>query len=350
MNDAVQREAVLELEGVSRHFRARTSLLEWLRGEIKYVHAVQDVSFSVAKGEIFGIIGESGSGKTTLGHLLANVDTPSSGRILFHRVPIQEMDDGQKSQFRKVAQVIFQDSMSSLNPRRRVGLSIDDALRLAGVPPHQRTERRIEVAALVGLEANHLQRYPYELSGGQRQRVCIARALAMSPELVIADEPVSALDVSLQGQIVNLLLELRQSLCLTIILVGHDLAVVRAASDRIGVMFGGRMVECGDADEVIQLAMHPYTKELVASVPKGIPGTRRPAVASAVNDELIQVERGCPYSNRCPSALPQCRLKFPERTRLSESHWVACHLYGTAKDFSPGVQRVQRNEVFEDHA
>lgn len=208
--------------------------------------------------------------------------------------------------------------------------SIDGALRLAGVPAERREDRRMELAALVGLEASHLRRYPFELSGGQRQRVSIARALAMSPELVIADEPVSALDVSLQGQIVNLLLDLRERLGLSIVLVGHDLAVIRAASDRVGAMFGGRMVECVDADEVIQQAMHPYTRELIASVPKGVSGTRRRTAASAVNDESMQDERGCPYSSRCDSALPQCRSKFPDRTRLSESHWVACHLYGAS--------------------
>lgn len=323
----LQDEVILEVESVSKTFHGRTTLLQWFRGTSNHVHALQHVSLTVAKGEILGIIGESGSGKTTLGHLLANIDAPTSGRILFHGVPVQQMDARQAKLFRKKVQVIFQDSMSSLNPRRCIGSSIGDALRLAGVPMDGRAQREAEIAALVGLTADHLRRYPHELSGGQRQRVGIARALAMSPEVIVADEPVSALDVSLQGQIINLLQELRQKLGLTIILIGHDLAVVRTASDRIGVMFGGRLVEYGDADEVIQQTMHPYTRELIASVPKGVPGTLPPTCVPAANEEPVDVDHGCPYAVKCGFAMARCRADVPERTMAGETHWAACHLF-----------------------
>src|SRR5690349_16714956 len=193
---------VFQLNAVAREFRGGQSLRQWLTQEMTIVHAVRDVSLSVKKGEVLGIIGESGSGKSTLGYLLANLETASSGDILFHGHPIVGMDSAEKRRFRKKVQVIFQDSTSALNPRRQVWTNIGDALRLAGLPKKQRSEKIAFIADMVGLSRDQLQSYPHELSGGQRQRVGIARALAMEPEVIIADEPVSALDVSLQGQII----------------------------------------------------------------------------------------------------------------------------------------------------
>lgn len=321
---------VFELNGVSREFRGGQSLRQWLTQEMTIVHAVRDVSLSVKKGEVLGIIGESGSGKSTLGYLLANLETASSGDILFHGQPIVGMDPAQKRRFRKKVQVIFQDSTSALNPRRRVWTNIGDALRLTGLPKKRRSEKIAFIADMVGLSRDQLQSYPHELSGGQRQRVGIARALAMEPEVIIADEPVSALDVSLQGQIINLLMELRRRLGLTIVLISHDVAVVRNISDRVAVMFGGRLVECGDSDEIISHSMHPYTDELIASIPKGVPGvgSRWVSVSTSSDDRTRPMSEGCPYSNRCSRVTPRCRSEVPDREEVSESHWVACHLYG----------------------
>lgn len=330
-----EKGVVFTLNAVSREFRTPASLFQMLRGNVPTVHAVREVSMSIMKGEVLGIIGESGSGKSTLGYLLANLETPSSGTISFHQQAIAGMTADEKRQFSRKVQVIFQDSSSSLNPRRLVSSAIRDALRLGGVPMDQRATKMIELAEMVGLSPGHLQSYPHELSGGQRQRIGIARALAMEPEVIVADEPVSALDVSLQGQLINLLMDLRRKLNLTIVLISHDLAVVRNVSDRVCVMFGGRLVECGIADELISNPKHPYTEELIASVPKGIPGNVRAAIVGQ-NDEEISLppKDGCPYSNRCPKSMPQCKVTFPERTHATELHWVACHLY--PPDAAPG--------------
>lgn len=328
---------IFELQSVDKRFGGRPSLMQWLTGHAPTTHAVQSVSFSVRQTEVLGIIGESGSGKSTLGYLLANLEVPTSGSILFHGAEIATMDAVRKRQFRKSVQVIFQDSMSSLNPRRRVDSAVRDALRLSGVPRKQRSERTREIADLVGLSASHLQSYPHELSGGQRQRIGIARALAMGPEVIVADEPVSALDVSLQGQIINLLMDLRRKLGLTIVLISHDLAVVRNVSDRVGVMFGGRLVEWGDTDTIISNPKHPYTNELIASVPKGIAATRTLASISEERsaDAGVLPESGCPYANRCGRVMPACRLTFPELAPLVDLHRVACHLYPTMPNRGP---------------
>ena len=205
------------------------------------------------------------------------------------------------------------------------------------MPASLRDARTRELVQLVGLSLNHLQGYPHELSGGQRQRISIARALAMDPEVLVADEPVSALDVSLQGQIVNLLMDLRQKLGLTIVLISHDLAVVRNVSDRIAVMFGGRVVEYGVTRDLIANPKHPYTEELIASVPKGVPGGQ-----AALSADAIRVEEpgeaaasGCPYANRCPKVMNQCHLTMPERTLLGETHWTLCHLYSPETEGEP---------------
>jgi len=322
---------VFELDSISKQFRGRASLLDRLRRRVPITYAVQSVSLTVIEHEVLGIIGESGSGKSTLGYLCANLESPSSGTIRFHRKAIGEMGSEQRKDFRRKVQVIFQDSTSSLNPRRRVLYTITDALRLAGVPRERRTKRTSELAELVGLSTSQLRSYPHELSGGQRQRIGIARALAMNPEVLIADEPVSALDVSLQGQILNLLMDLRKQFGLTIVLISHDIAVVKNVSDRICVMYGGRMVEAGAADQVIRCPKHPYTKDLIASVPKGVPGTR-PDLERAENGQIDHsVSEGCPYTNRCANVMAHCRSGFPDRAYVGENHWVACNLFTATK-------------------
>lgn len=320
---------VFQLEKISCSFRGRPSLRQWFTSTVPYIHAVRDVALTVRKGEVLGIIGESGSGKSTLGYLLAHLEKPTSGSILFHGKAVDRMDARRDREFRRRVQMIFQDSMASLNPRRRVVWAIKDALRLGGMPAGSRASRTLELAQLVGLSAIHLQCYPHELSGGQRQRISIARALAMEPEVIVADEPVSALDVSLQGQIVNLLIDLRTKLGLTMVLISHDLAVVRSVSDRIAVMFGGRVVEYGQTSAIIDRPKHPYTEELISSVPKGIPGAPS-ADSSDAEEPGESAESGCPYANRCAYVMDECHRRMPERTAHGESHWTLCHRYPQA--------------------
>lgn len=321
-------DVILQLEGVSRTFAGRPNFMQWIRRRPPLTHAVRDVSLTVTRGKVLGVIGESGSGKSTLGFLIANLDQLSEGRILFHGQSIAGLRTSKQREFRRKIQVIFQDSMASLNPRRRVVWAIKDSLRLAGVTPSQRDRRTEELVQLVGLSMAHLHHYPHELSGGQRQRIGIARALAMSPEVVIADEPVSALDVSLQGQIVNLLMELKNKLGLTIILISHDLAVVRNVSDITAVMFGGRVVEYGFTEDIIADPKHPYTQELIAAVPKGIPskGERTSPEAAPAEDMDQAAGEACPYAKRCTHVMDVCRQAMPGRTLLTQEHWIMCHL------------------------
>lgn len=322
-------DVILQLEGVSRTFAGRPNFVQWIKRRPPLTHAVRDVSLSVTRGKVLGVIGESGSGKSTLGFLIADLDQLSAGRILFHGKSISGMRTSEQREFRRKVQVIFQDSMASLNPRRRVVWAIKDSLRLAGVPPAQRDHRTQELVQLVGLSMAHLHHYPHELSGGQRQRIGIARALAMGPEVVIADEPVSALDVSLQGQIVNLLMELKDKLGLTIVLISHDLAVVRNVSDITAVMFGGRVVEYGFTEDIIADPEHPYTQELIAAVPKGIPskGERASPDTALAEDMDHAAAEGCPYAKRCAHVMDVCRKSMPGRTPIKHEHWTRCHLH-----------------------
>lgn len=327
---ASDQGTILQLEGVSRTFTGRPTLRQWLTRRPPLTLAVRDVSLTVTRGKVLGVIGESGSGKSTLGYLIANLEQLSGGRILFHGKTITGMGTSDLRAFRRKVQVIFQDSMASLNPRRRVVWAIKDALRLAGVPAAQREPRTHELVQLVGLSMGHLHHYPHELSGGQRQRIGIARALAMGPEVVVADEPVSALDVSLQGQIVNLLMELRTKLGLTIVLISHDLAVVRNVSDMTAVMFGGRVVEYGRTVDIIADPQHPYTQELIAAVPKGVPtqGGRASRDDAPAEDMDHAAAEGCPYAKRCAYVMDACRQSMPGRTFLKHEHWTMCHLHG----------------------
>jgi ABC-type oligopeptide transport system ATPase subunit len=249
------------------------------------VKAVANVCLEINEGEVFGVIGESGSGKSTLGYMLADIEPPSVGTIRFRGTPIKGMSRRERQHFRQKVQVVFQDSGSALNPRRKIGAILKDSLRLRGVPRDQRNGEMKELLVSVGLAMQHANRYPHQLSGGQRQRVGIARALAMQPEVLIADEPAPALDVSVQGQILNLLLDLRAKLNLTIVLISHDIAVVNHVSDRIAVMCMGEVVEAGVAAEVIHAPRHPYTRSLVCAVPKGIESQAASAHRSCGNGQ-----------------------------------------------------------------
>ncbi|MCD6732445.1 MAG: ABC transporter ATP-binding protein [Burkholderiaceae bacterium] len=318
---------IFELRGVGKQYNGHTSVLRRLAGKASFTHAVRGVDLVVGRSEVLGIIGESGSGKSTLGYLLANLEDATSGSLLYCGKDVSCMNAADRRQFRKRVQIVFQDSMSSLNPRRLVQSAVLDALRLAGVPRAKRAGCLEELAELVGLASKHLRSYPHELSGGQRQRIGIARALAMRPEVLIADEPVSALDVSLQGQIINLLMSIRRQLGLTVILISHDLAVVRSVSDRVAVMFAGRLVEWGPTGRVTAEPRHPYTRDLVASVPRGIPSARPLPLsfASGSDDIAPPLVGGCPYATRCGLAHEGCREAFPGASYSADGHGVACH-------------------------
>ncbi len=265
---------LFEAENVSKVFPVGQSVLRRLWSGPRGVKAVDSVTLDVREGEILGIIGESGSGKTTFGFLLANLMPITDGLIRYRSKPLTEMTRAERAHFRRKVQMVFQDSSSALNPRRPVGKILRDSLRLGGTPARERDAAVAKLLTNVGLSPEHGRRYPHELSGGQRQRVGIARALAMKPEVIVADEPVSALDVSLQGQIINLLMRLQAELDLTIVLISHDIAVVRHVCHRIAVMYGGRLVEFGDTSQVVERPRHDYTKRLIAAVPKGLAGRK----------------------------------------------------------------------------
>jgi ABC-type oligopeptide transport system ATPase subunit len=256
-------------ENVAKTFRLRAAPFLGSSRRVE-VRALAGISFEIRRGEAFGIIGESGSGKTTLGLALADIDPPTAGTIRFLGTPLQDMSRVERIQFRHKVQMVFQDSGSALNPRRTVGAALRDSLRLGGLSRGQRSEALEKLLASVGLSLQHANRYPHQLSGGQRQRIGIARALAMNPEVLIADEPASALDVSVQAQIINLLLDLRRNLNLTIVLISHDIAIVHNISDRLAVMQAGQIIETARPTEIVTAPQHPYTKFLISAVPKGI--------------------------------------------------------------------------------
>jgi oligopeptide/dipeptide ABC transporter ATP-binding protein len=318
---------ILELARVRKEFALQGSLAARMLGLAPRVIALDDVSLAIREGEVFGLVGESGSGKSTLAHAIVRLTNLTSGTIRYRGQDITRLRSADLGGLRGRIQLVFQDSHSSLNPRKTVAQALQDPLRLCGVPAADRRNRAAELLSRVGLDAAFLDRYPHELSGGQRQRVGIARALAMSPDLLIADEPVSSLDVSLQAQILNLLIDLRRQLGLTIIFISHDLAVVNNISTRVGVMYAGRIVEIGEPAEVLKAPAHPYTAALLASIPAGLDGRARgrPPVLGEPPDPA-HLPPGCRFVTRCPHAMAVCRDEYPRTTMLSQTHEAECHL------------------------
>jgi oligopeptide/dipeptide ABC transporter ATP-binding protein len=306
------------------------------RGQI--VHAVDGISLTIAEKEIVGLVGESGSGKSTFGKTLVGLHAKTAGEVYFEgeKLP-QQYGPADFQRYARRMQMIFQDPYSSLNPRMTVGEIIGEGLRLqpGGRKAHVRDEVR-DWLLRVGLEAGHSARYPHELSGGQRQRVGIARALILTPKFVVCDEPISALDVSVQAQIVRLLEQLKQSLGLTMLFIAHDLSMVRYVSDRIAVMYLGTMVEIGPSDDVYSRALHPYTQTLIASNPEPDPRTERKRATIPIRGEIaspINVGSGCRFASRCPSVMDVCRTVTPELRTVADNGTerdVACHLYEPA--------------------
>ncbi len=308
------------MQHLSRTFSRRAGLFG---RHSSSVYAVNDVSLSIIQGETLGLVGESGSGKSTFARMCLRLIEPTSGVVLFEGKSLAAMNRDELLDFRRKAQMVFQDPYSSLNPRLTVSRLIGEGLDLAGLRSAvDRTTETARLLELVGLTPGIANRYPHEFSGGQRQRIGIARALAAGPAFIAADEPVSALDVSVQAQVLNLLLQLQTSLGLTMLFVAHDLAVVRHISDRVAVMYLGRIVELADSNAIYTSPIHPYTRTLLEAIP--VPDPRRqPHVPRSIEPEQ-KVVTGCPYAPRCPFAAPVCEEKVPELLEMQPGHYAAC--------------------------
>jgi oligopeptide/dipeptide ABC transporter ATP-binding protein len=322
---------VLSVEGLSKSFGLRRSLLDVVgRRPARKVHALDGVTLSVGRGETLGIVGESGCGKSTLARCLVRLHDPDSGEIRFQGQDVLALEGPARRAFHRKVQMVFQDPYGSLNPRLSVGDALAEALRVHEVVEPSAVNARVgELLDLVHLPRDAAQRYPHEFSGGQRQRVGIARALAVEPAVIVADEPVSALDVSVQAQIVNLFTELQERLGLTLVFITHDLRLVRYVSHRVAVMYLGKVVEIGETEALFAGPRHPYTRALIAAVPQVVPGRR--SEREAVRGELpspIAPPPGCPFHPRCPIAEPQCRTVVPALDPRGGAWPVACHLAG----------------------
>ena len=319
-------EPLVQVDNLTKHFRL---------GMKDVVHAVDDVSLDIHPKEIVGLVGESGSGKSTLGKTIIGLHTKTSGRVTFAGKPLPSRFS--TSYFRQYAdrmQMIFQDPYSSLNPRMTVGEIIGEGPKLTGNKPRAQIQRETrEWLERVGLNGDHVSRYPHEFSGGQRQRIGIARALILEPDFVICDEPISALDVSVQAQVINLLGELKESLGLTLLFIAHDLSMVRYVSDRIAVMYLGSLIELGPADEVFFKPKHPYTKVLIGSNPEPDPKLERSRTSTKIQGEIpspVNIKPGCRFASRCPKVMDVCRTTTPELQNIASNgheRVVACHLY-----------------------
>ncbi len=314
---------LLEVTGLKKYFNINVGMFK-----SKPLKAVDDVSFSIKKGETLGLVGESGCGKTTVGRTILNLYKPTAGEIKFNGKVIKSKSD--LNEFRKKATMVFQDPYSSLNPRMTVSDIIGEPLDVHKLckDKKEREEKILELMGHVGLNSEHASRYAHEFSGGQRQRIGIARALAVNPEFIVCDEPVSALDVSIQAQVINMFGELQQQLGLTYLFIAHDLLVVRHISDRIAVMYLGRMVELADAAEIYDHPLHPYSKSLLSAVPVPDPKIARANKRIVLSGDIpspLNAPSGCPFRTRCQYATEKCALSMPEFREVSSGHFVACH-------------------------
>lgn len=319
-----QDDYILEVRNLKKHFDLGGGFLS--RSKL-VIRAVDDISFSVQRGETFGLVGESGCGKTTLGQTIVRLYEPTAGQVIFDGVDISAMGANELRQHRRRMQMIFQDPSASLDPRMTVGSIIAEPLNIFGIgSKEERRDRVRELLRVVGLNAYFVNRYPHEFSGGQRQRIGIARSLALNPKLVICDEPVSALDVSIQAQVLNLLRDLQSQFDLTYLFIAHNLSVVAHISDRIGVMYLGKMVEIGDARVITENPKHPYTQALISAVPVADPSRQRDRVILEGDvPSPADPPSGCYFHPRCPVARPDCSERAPELREIGPGHWVSCH-------------------------
>ena len=316
---------LLRVEGLVKHFPIRGGALNRV---VNHVQAVNGISFTVRRGEVLGLVGESGSGKTTTGRLVLRLEEATAGRVVFDGTDVLGLSKQDMRRFRKRMQIIFQDPYASLNPREKVRTVIGHALALHDIgTPESRADRTAELIEQVGLSTNQLDRFPHEFSGGQRQRVGIARALAVDPEFLVADEPVSALDVSIQAQVINLLSDLKDQLNLTMLFIAHDLAVVEHICDRVAVMYLGKIMEIAPSEALYSTPNHPYTDALLSAVPVAEPGRQRKrTVLTGDIPSPIDPPSGCVFRSRCPRAEAICAQEVPELKQVGTDHFSACHL------------------------
>lgn len=317
-------EYLVQVEHLKEYFPVRAGF-----GRTIPLKAVDNVSFSIRPGETLGLVGESGCGKTTVGRSIVRLYEPTDGQVLFDGQDITHMNEKQLAPFRRRMQMIFQDPYASLNPRMTVSSIIAEPLRKSGMSDAQQQARVRELIDLVGLKPDHMQRYPHEFSGGQRQRIGIARALAIEPEFIVCDEPISALDVSIQAQVINLLHRLQERLGLTYLFIAHDLNIVKYISDRIAVMYLGSVVELATSDELYANTLHPYSKALLSAVPIPDPRLEAQKKRQIIEGDVpspINKPRGCAFSSRCPLACEACRQSTPVLKEAAPGHYVACHL------------------------
>ena len=314
-------EILLQAEGLCKYFRVSGG---------RTVHAVEDVNLTIRRGETLGLVGESGCGKSTLGRTLMGIYVPTKGKLIYSGEELHLENKKERFNFTKKAQIIFQDPYASLDPRMTVGSIIEEGMIIHGMYDEgERKDRVAELLDIVGLNREHANRFPHEFSGGQRQRICTARALAIKPEFIVCDEPISALDVSIQAQIINMLRDLQRKLGLTYLFIAHDLNIVKYISDRIAVMYLGSVVELASSDELYQNTLHPYSKALLSAVPIPDPdreaGKKRQIISGDVPSP-INKPAGCAFSTRCPLACDRCRESAPPLREAAPGHFAACHL------------------------
>ncbi|MBP1933916.1 ABC transporter ATP-binding protein [Ammoniphilus resinae] len=319
-------QTFFQVENLKKYFPIRGGILG---REMGVVRAVDDVTFSIKKGETLGLVGESGCGKSTTGRALLRLIEPTAGRISFEGKEITSLSQEEMRKMRRDMQMVFQDPFASLNPRHTVERILEEPLIVHGIGDRKERKKRVrELLDVVGLTAYHAKRYPHQFSGGQRQRIVIARALALNPKLIIADEPVSALDVSIQAQVLNLLQDLQKEFQLTYLFIAHDLSVVKHISDRVGVMYLGRLIELAEKKILYQYPRHPYTQALLSSVPFPDPDYKKERIILQGDvPSPANVPQGCAFHTRCSLVMERCKTQRPELKESGPGHFVACHLY-----------------------